>query len=88
MRTGFAERFDKDANKINDAKILDKIEEAIFNVKEARTMRDISNLKKLKGYKIHYRIKIGKFRIGVTIEGDLVIFVRCLHRKDFYRHFP
>jgi hypothetical protein len=27
-------------------------------------------------------------RIGITIEDDLVTFVRVLHRKEIYRFFP
>jgi len=36
----------------------------------------------------YYRIKIGDYRIGMTVEGNLVTLVRFLHRKDIYRYFP
>ena len=88
MRTEFAKTFDKDVNNIYDAKILYKIEQAIVNVEEAMTVQNILNLKKLKGYRIYYRIKVGNYRIGVTIEGDLITFERCLPRKDFYKYYP
>ena len=88
MKTDFAKQFDKDVNKINNATILDRIEQAIVIVEEARILREIPELKKLKGYRIYYRIKIGRYRIGVTIEGDLVTFARVLPRKDFYKYFP
>jgi len=51
-------------------------------------MRDIPNLKKLNGYMVYYRIKVGEYRIGITIVGDMVTFVKCFPRKDFYKHFP
>ena len=88
MKTEFAKTFDKDVNNIFDAKILCKIEQAIVNVEEAMMVQNIPKLKKLKGYKIHYRIRVGNYRIGVTIVGDLVTFERCLLRKDFYKYYP
>lgn len=30
----------------------------------------------------------GYYRIGLFVEGEEVEFVRVLHRKDMYRHFP
>ncbi len=53
-----------------------------------QSMRDIRNLKKLKGYKNLFRIKIGDFRIGIFIENDTVEFARVVHHKDIYKLFP
>ena len=66
------------------------IDHAVLTVKKALTMRDIPNLQKMRGCRkgIYYRIRAGDYRIGITVEGDLVTFARCLPRKDFYRHFP
>ena len=36
----------------------------------------------------YFRIRIGDFRIGLRLENDTLIFVRCLNRKDIYRYFP
>jgi len=88
MKTDFTDPFDKDVDKIKDAKVIAKTEQAILSVENARDMRSIPKLKKLKGYRIHYRIRVGDYRIGITIEGDTVTFLRCLSRKDFYRVFP
>jgi mRNA interferase RelE/StbE len=88
MKTNFAKHFDKDVNKINTATILDKIEQAILDVERALTMREIPILKKLKGYRIHYRIRVGSYRIGVEIENGMATFRRCLPRKAFCTSFP
>jgi len=53
-----------------------------------QSLRDIRNLKKLKGYKNLFRIKIGDFRIGIFIENDTVEFARVVHHKDIYKLFP
>jgi len=60
----------------------------IDEVKKAGNTQQISNLKKLKGYEIFYRIKLGDYRIGIEIVEDEIIFVRFLHRREVYRFFP
>jgi len=57
-------------------------------VEKAQSPQTILNLKKLRGGRDYYRIKIGDYRIGLIIKNDLVIFVRCLDRKEIYRFFP
>ncbi|MCF8308850.1 MAG: type II toxin-antitoxin system RelE/ParE family toxin [Bacteroidales bacterium] len=46
------------------------------------------NLKKLKGYKDYYRIRLSDYRIGIQIKDDTVFFVVFGHRKDIYKKFP
>ena len=88
MRTESANPFKKDVEKITDSNLIDGIVQAIQNVENAKTIKDIPKLKKLKGYRMSYRIRVGDYRIGITIVGDLVTFARCLPRNVFYRKFP
>lgn len=46
-----------------------------------------TRLQKLSGTPNYYRIRVGDYRIGPALEDDMVVFVRCLHRKDIYRYF-
>ncbi len=55
---------------------------------DADRMDEIRNLKKLRAEGNYYRIRLGDYRIGLTIEGDTVCFVRILHRSEIYRYFP
>jgi len=48
----------------------------------------INDLKKLCGTPDAYRIRVGDYRVGVTIGGELVEFVRFPPRRDLYRFFP
>ena len=80
--------FFRDLKKVKDHALKEAVEQIIETVAKAQSKKDISELKKLKGYKIHYRIKIGTHRIGITIVGDIVTFCRFLPRKDFYKYFP
>ena len=75
METYFEASFEKDLKKLKDRTALQMVKKIIAEVKQAKTIRDIANLKKLN-------------RMGSEITNDTVIFVRCLHRKDMYRYFP
>ena len=88
MRTDPKKSFFRDLKKITSPSLKEEIENAIDMVKAAKTIKNIHCLKKLKGYRNQYRIRVGEYRIGITIEGDMVAFVRCLLRKDFYKVFP
>jgi len=88
MNTEYSTSYQKDIKKVINPALREKIKQAILSVKEATMKRDIPNLRKLKGHEVHYRIKVGRYRIGVTIENDLVTFEVFDHRKDFYKHFP
>ena len=81
-------RFLKHLEKITDSTQKEEIGQVIETVKAAKTIKDIPRLRKLKGYKIHYRIRVGDYRIGLTIVGDLVTLEACMKRKDFYKYFP
>ena len=80
--------FEKDTNKILDKKLLQKISDCIEQVIACKSATDIQHLKKLQGFKNHYRIKIGDYRLGVVIKNEEVTFERFLHRKDIYKYYP
>lgn len=80
--------FGKQVSKILDHNLLDMIVDSIGNVIKATNKSEIKNLKKMKGHKIAYRIKIGTYRIGVFIENENVTFSKIAHRKDIYKNFP
>ena len=88
MKTDFKTSFSGDLKKIIDAALHKKVNLAIETVENVTSKKDIPNLKKLKGYKIFYRIKVGRYRIGISIVDDMVTFWRFLPRKDFYKFFP
>jgi mRNA interferase RelE/StbE len=65
-----------------------RLSDVVDRVEGAPTICDIPNLKKLKGHKTAYRIRVGDFRVGLFIEGDTAIFADFDHRKDIYNRFP
>jgi mRNA interferase RelE/StbE len=51
-------------------------------------LREIPNLKKMKGEDTAYRIRVGNYRIGIFITPTAITFSRVLHRREIYRYFP
>jgi len=88
MKTAFKASFLKAIKKIDSDQLKADIANAILNVESAESQIQISQLKKLKGYKQYYRIRIGDYRIGIKIEAEIVIFVDIDHLKNIYRIFP
>ena len=88
MKVEFRESFAKDLKGVKDKGLLDRVKELIEAVEKADSLAEISNLKKLKGGGNYFRLRVGDYRVGLTLENDTVIFVRFLNRKDIYKSFP
>ena len=88
MLVKYRESFIKDLKQIKNKQVKKQIEKTIKFVKSASALSEIPNVKKLRGYKNFYRIRIGNYRIGFYLENNTLVFVRVLHRKDFYKYFP
>jgi mRNA interferase RelE/StbE len=65
-----------------------RVARLIESVEKAKELSDIPGLKKLHGETQSFRARVGEYRVGFLVEGGIVRFVRCLHRKEIYRYFP
>jgi mRNA interferase RelE/StbE len=88
VRTLFRESFDKDLAALSDASVLRRIRKMVEQVEAARTFHEIPNLKRLDARGKYFRIRLGDYRVGFVFEQGAVTFVRCLQRREIYRHFP
>lgn len=88
MKTDFRKSFAKDLKKIKDKSLLTKIKAVIESVEAAENPSKIVNLKKLKAKGSYYRICVGDYRMGLMLNADTFIFIRCLHRQEIYKFFP
>ena len=88
MNIKFEAKFEKDLKEIKDRNILAKLKQIILNCKQAESLAQITNIKKLQGYDSFYRIRLGDYRIGMEVIENEIIFTRFLHRKDIYKSFP
>jgi mRNA interferase RelE/StbE len=88
VKLEFRSSFAKDLKSIKDKALLQRVREIIEEVERAKSLIEISNVKKLKGRGDYYRIRIRDYRLGITVVGDILVFVRFLNRKDIYKYFP
>jgi mRNA interferase RelE/StbE len=88
MQVEFLAKFNRDLDQIHLKSVKNSILKIIDEAKASDSISQISNVKKLKGFRSAYRIRFGEYRIGVFVEGNLIEFARVLHRKEIYRYFP
>lgn len=80
----------KDFDKIDDF-ILQKLQILILGLQNIETLEEVKvtfDCKKMQGYTSYYRIRIGEYRLGFSVDKDQVRLIRFLHRKDIYKFFP
>ncbi|MDZ8091860.1 MAG: type II toxin-antitoxin system RelE/ParE family toxin [Nostoc sp. DedQUE05] len=70
--------------------IQSRIEPIVFQELETENPFELGYLEKLKGYSDKYKIRVGDYRIGITLDQatQTLICQRVAHRKDIYRIFP
>ena len=89
MIVEFDKSFEKSLQKIKNKSLFSRIESIILECEKSNSLSEISNLKKLIGFKNYYRIRIGEYRLGVElIDTKTIRFILIAHRKDIYRSFP
>jgi mRNA interferase RelE/StbE len=88
MEVKFKASFDKDVESIDDRNVMDDIFNVIQNIESASKPQDIRGIKKMKGNKTAFRIRIGKYRIGIYIINGVIEFTRVLPRDKIYKYFP
>jgi mRNA interferase RelE/StbE len=88
MKVEFLEQFEGDLNKVSDQSLKDEVFKVILELERAKTLRDVRNIKKLKGYRNSYRIRIRNYRIGFKLERGVIELARFLDRKEIYLFFP
>lgn len=89
MKIRIEKSFAKDVHKIKDKKLLQNLSNIIAELENSTSIREISHIKKIKGYKTFFRIRIGDYRLGLEgLPGKGLYLIRFLHRKEIYRYFP
>ncbi|MBX2900894.1 MAG: hypothetical protein KF775_14680 [Cyclobacteriaceae bacterium] len=89
MKVTFSKKYERQFDKLGNAKIRNQVASAVKSIIEAKRIEDIPAIKKLKGFKNAYRVRSGEFRIGFFLEADGTVLVAAFdNRKDFYDRFP
>ena len=42
----------------------------------------------MQGGGTYYRLRVGDYRLGLSVTDNIVAFVRCLNRSEIYKNFP
>ena len=68
--------------------IQSRIESIVFSELESGNPFDLGYLSKMKGYKDKYKIRVGDYRIGLTLEKKIkLLFVNELHIVEKFIRF-
>jgi mRNA interferase RelE/StbE len=89
MRVTFSKKFERQFDKIGNAKLQQQIRLAVKSIMDADRVENIPSVKKLKGFSNAYRVRSGRFRLGFIKEVDGSVFIAAFDdRKGFYSSFP
>ena len=71
-----------------DSGLSSTVEQVIEELKAASNITEVRNVVKMAGWESYYRIRVGDYRLGLEMDGDVAILTRFRHRREFYRYFP
>ena len=81
--------FYRDIHAFTDKNLLSSVNEVIKEIERAQNISLIGNIKKLRRYRTHYRIRVEEaYRIGLVIRKNKAWLVCFGHRNKFYQQFP
>ena len=87
MNVDYSNDFKKSVKKLS-GKMLDSVRRVVEEVKNAESLKDITDCKKLVGFRNVYRIRIGDYRAFFTfhieIINDTIIFRYLVPRGEAY----
>jgi hypothetical protein len=81
--------FYRDLGQYSNRELAIEVRKILLQIMKAQNISHIPNLKKLKKFDAHYRVKVmDNYRMGMVIRGSHVILVCFGHRHNFYKSFP
>jgi len=85
----YSKRFLKELSKLPE-EIQRQAEELVFGELLLVNPFDVGSIERMKGYPDKYKVRVGKYRIGITLDKrqKRLTFQRIAHRKDIYKKFP
>ncbi|GEM_PF-118621 len=86
MEVEYSKSFAKEVRKLS-GKELQSVREMIKMVKEAELINDLTDCKKLTGYKNIYRLRVGDYRAFFYVEiiNDTIYFQYFVSRGEAYK---
>ena len=88
MQVVFLGRFSRDLDSIKDPGLKESLKQAILELESAPSLTSLTGIKKLKGHRHAFRMRVGSYRIGFYYENSVIELARFLDRRDIYKVFP
>ena len=88
MEVEYAPAFARDLKRERNAEVRSRVEKLIEDLKAAPAITSVSGAVRVTAPGRYYRVRLGDHRLGFALEGDRVVLLRFMHRRDIYRHFP
>ncbi len=85
----YTKTFLKDLAKVVPLNRRKQIEKFVFeDLLVLTSIESAGNIEKMKGYRTHYKVRFGNYRIGIFKRDDTLELQRVLNRKEIYKFFP
>ena len=81
-------QFSRDVRRLGSSQIRRRLDRAIQELIEAADITEVSGVRRLQAEGQHYRVRIGDYRLGITMDGEIAVLRRFLPRGEIYRYFP
>ncbi len=88
MEVEFTSSFTRDLKRLRNAELRGRVERVIEELERAPEVAAVAGAARLKGPGQFYRVRVGDYRIALSVEGGAAVVTRFLHRRDIYRYFP
>jgi mRNA interferase RelE/StbE len=73
LKVQYRQTFLKDLKQLKSSESYQRIYELAFTTLEnINSLDEILDIKAMKGYPNRYRIRIGNYRLGIEVNGDLI----------------
>ncbi len=88
MNIEITEAFLKDVQSARNAELEKRVSKMLARIKAAPSLINLPQIVAMSGHPGYYRCRLGDFRAGFEIQDGVIVFLRCLHRREIYRFFP
>lgn len=88
MEVEYTPAFARDLRRERNARVRDRVEALIEELKAAPAITAVNGVVRVTAPGRYYRARVGDFRLGFAMDGDRVVLLRFMHRRDIYRYFP
>ena len=88
MEIRYSRDFIRDLGRVRDASIRRRVDRAVEDLEAASTVAEVAGVRRIVSEGRYCRIRIGDYRLGFALDGNAVMLMRFMHRRQIYRHFP